>query len=751
MCPYEFTRRGFLATVGLGAAVVAAGSALSASPFGPGVTQALADDRNNLEALVNLRFGMFNHFNLGTFTDEEWAAPNQSPALFAPTAVNCEQWADAAKAAGMSYGVLTTKHHDGFALWPTAYGEQNVMHSPYPHDIVQQYVDAFRSRGLRVGIYFSIWDRTAPVQSFGGHVGDTTQSITPGNMAYVLGQITELLSNYGEIDMFITDGYAWQMGQQALQYQQVRNHVKSLQPNIVMVDHGGLSQPWLGDAIYFEEPLGVRSPAGNTYASLQGQTISNGWFWHPSTPAQDPMAKDDILAHLSDLEPKYTSFILNCPPNRDGVLDANIVNRLAEVGAAWTPDLNRAPLPTQPLKVEWPVTPVAAYATGNHDGEPAFNAIDGRSDSGFETCWSTWSPTPGTGALALPQAITIDLGGLWSNVTSLQYLPKQFNRSGTTDGDITAYTVAVSTDGVTFTDVDTGTWPPGPQPKISEWARRDVAFVRLTASAATGDYANAGGFIVGGRLEKPVRRSSIVATDRTYRLVNRNSGKVLDAGDARAGNGSPVVQTAWSDADGQKFTLAETGDGYYTLRAQSNGALVEVANRSRDEGAPLGIWTEAEVFSQHWAVTPVGGGSALLTNRFSSKVMTIDNASTAEGAHAGQGQYDGAAEQQWQLVAINAPTPTPTPTPTSSASPTPSQGSGSPASPSATAAALVRRPEGVLASTGGAGGDSRATQALLAGAAVAAGGVLIARGRKRRRTAVPEKGGEPEGADEPLI
>src|SRR6059058_1510346 len=124
-----------------------------------------------LSDLVDLRFGMFNHFNLGTFTDEEWAAPNQDPALFAPTAVDCAQWAAAAAAAKMSYGVLTTKHHDGFALWPSAYGTQNVANSSYKHDIVQAYVTAFRAQGLRVGLYYSIWDRTYNVQAYNPRQG----------------------------------------------------------------------------------------------------------------------------------------------------------------------------------------------------------------------------------------------------------------------------------------------------------------------------------------------------------------------------------------------------------------------------------------------------------------------------------------------------------------------------------------------------------------------------------------------------
>ena len=72
-----------------------------------------------LALFVNLRFGMFLHFNMGTFHDAEWVDPGQDPKSFAPAALDCGQWADAAKAAGMTFGVLTTKHHDGFCLWPS--------------------------------------------------------------------------------------------------------------------------------------------------------------------------------------------------------------------------------------------------------------------------------------------------------------------------------------------------------------------------------------------------------------------------------------------------------------------------------------------------------------------------------------------------------------------------------------------------------------------------------------------------------
>ncbi|WP_435280482.1 RICIN domain-containing protein [Streptomyces koelreuteriae] len=646
MSSARMTRRTFLGAAG-------AATAATALPVVPGfsglLSQAVAaDTQTNLSKMVDMRFGMFNHFSLGTFTDQEWAEPNQSPALFAPPSVDCAQWAEAAAAAKMSYGILTTKHHDGFALWPSAHGTQNVANSSYRQDVVRAYCDAFRAKGLKVGFYYSIWDRTFGVEAWESRHKVTglevTDAIQPSDMTFMLGQITELLSNYGTIDIFMTDGYAWQMGQQAVSYQKIRSLVKKLQPDCVMIDIGGLVEPFLSDAIFFEEPLGITAPAGNTYAGMQGQTISNGWFWHPSTPAESLMSKAAILSHLADLEPKYTSFILNCPPNRDGRLDTNVVNRLAEVGAAWSPDISRPPLPTQLPRAEHPVTPVNAYATAFHTGEGPLNAIDGLSDVRYETCWSTWS-------LPLPQSITIDLGGVWSNVSTLEYLPKQWNRTDSTDGDITSYTILTSTDGATFTRVATGTWAGDGKTKLVEWPARNVGFVRIQVDAATGDYANIGGLRIGGRAAKPALVSTALPCDGTvYRLVARHSGKVADVEGARTANGTQVHQWPWLSQANQEWTFTGTGDGYYKIKGVDSGKLLEIGGLSRADGGNADIWRDADAPQQHWAVTPTGDGHYFLTNRYSGLCLGVDEGSTADGADLEQQPYASQERQQWQII-----------------------------------------------------------------------------------------------------
>ncbi|MEG1380595.1 MAG: alpha-L-fucosidase, partial [Bacteroidales bacterium] len=99
------------------------------------------------QAFLDLRFGMFIHYNMPTYSIHDWPDPNMAAELFSPTQLDCNQWADAALSAGMTYGCLTTKHHSGFCVWNTQTTDYHVGNTPYGKDVVRQYVDAFRSRG----------------------------------------------------------------------------------------------------------------------------------------------------------------------------------------------------------------------------------------------------------------------------------------------------------------------------------------------------------------------------------------------------------------------------------------------------------------------------------------------------------------------------------------------------------------------------------------------------------------------------
>ena len=419
---------------------------------------------------VDLRFGMFIHFGILTYTGS-WSKPNLDIKLFNPAGLDAGQWADAAVAAKMKYGVLTTRHHDGFALWPSSAGTFNVAHIPWrggKGDVVRAYVDAFRSRGLLPGLYYSIWDTTE---------GVAAGQMTDAKLAYVKTQLSELLTNYGPIPVLVMDGWSWQMGHNEIAYEEIRALVKSLQPDCLITDHAHLADPWDVDIISFEEPRGGWSPAGNTYPGAQGQKINasggNDWFWAPDIG--DVMTTADIVTrHLQDLEPKWTNFLLNCPPNRDGLLDAAIVARLAEVGAAWTPNSARPPLPAQGPQNDRPYTPVSATATS---GDPSA-AIDGKNDTDFI---SMWKP-----AGALPQWITLDLGRVQPDVGFLGCVPYYRKEKSSKDGNVTSYRISTSADGSNFTEAAAGTWAADGRMKAVAFGPTPARFVRFEVLAANG-------------------------------------------------------------------------------------------------------------------------------------------------------------------------------------------------------------------------------------------------------------------------
>ena len=603
--------------------------------------------QENLSAFADWRYGMFIHFNMGTFSDEEWASPNQDPLTFAPSNVDTDQWADVAAAAKMKFGILTTKHHDGFCLWPTAYTNYNAMSSGYKHDIVKMYTDSFRAKGLKVGLYFSVWDKTHDVQAYnnGRHGVAGSEFIEQSDVDSTLGEIEELMTNYGKIDLFITDGYSWQAGQQSVPYQKIRELVKSLQPNCILLDIGGLSVPYLGDAIFFEEPLGVHSPTGNTNASCQGQTISAGWFWHPSTPTSDPMSSSSIVSHLTDLESKYTNFILNCPPNRNGRLDSRIVERLNEVAASWSPNTLRAPLPPQPLRVEYPITPRSAYAATAHAGEEASNAIDGRSDVNYETCWSTW------GAAALPQSITIDLGGVFRGVSTLEYLPKQWGRNDTTDADITSYVVSTSTDGVDFTQRASGNWVANRELKFVEWASCDAAYVRIQVNAASGDYANLCEVRIGGRTAMPalVSATAMFNASDYFKFINYANRMALDSG-GNVAAGSSAKQWGWEQSPNLQWQIVDAGDGYYRIVNKTNGMVLDSGGDvAGDSDVKQRDWITSP--NLQWTLQRLGEGFYRVINRTNGMVLD-SGGKVPEGSAAKQSNWNGSTGQMWLIEKV---------------------------------------------------------------------------------------------------
>ena len=443
-----------------------------------------------LRNYVDLRFGMMMHFNMDTYYPSDWANARVNPLVWNPDSLDCGQWARAAKSAGMKFGLLTCKHHDGFVIWqsnvtPLVTPAYTIKQSKVPTmDVVKAYCDSFRAYGLQPGLYFSAYD---VAQGIGSPGGSCPSTLTAQQKAFLLAQITELCTNYGQIPLFCFDGWSWCMGDKNFPMDVVRDTIRKMQPNCLITDHNGLMRgPWGGEDFFMvEEPKGIFCPSGNTYASSQDQTITGSWFYNGSSNLN---SVDNIVkTHLNVLEPRYCNYLLNCPPNTHGKLDAAIVSRLAEVSAQWTPNATRARLPAQPLRIENPVVPVTATGGNN----PA-NAIDAKMDYGTETDW--------TGTVG--GTITLDLGSATANVGAFGYLPSQAGAYTTTStaGEITTHSVAVSTDNSTWTTVvNNGAWAATNSPKVDTFPRSTARYVRLTVGAVNSGTPTASEFGVGTR------------------------------------------------------------------------------------------------------------------------------------------------------------------------------------------------------------------------------------------------------------
>lgn len=284
-----------------------------------------------LQWLKDAGFGMFIHFSfdsqLGVVISHSMAGASQDylnrfindlPKTFNPSKFSGEEIAILAKLAGMKYIVLTTKHHSGFALWDTRTTDFSIKNTPYGKDLVKEYVEACRKYGLAVGFYYSPEDFHFLHQN-----GQTVRRRFPEPVSdevmakyldFTETQLTELMTNYGKIDVVFFDG-----GEGALQ-EKSKEVVWRIQPE-VLVTRGAISTP--------EQYVpGIASDE----AWEANATMGTQWQYKPTN--DDYKSGGRLIEILIESRAKGGTFLLNVGPKPNGELPIEQEERLREV-AAW--------------------------------------------------------------------------------------------------------------------------------------------------------------------------------------------------------------------------------------------------------------------------------------------------------------------------------------------------------------------------------------------------------------------------------
>ena len=280
-----------------------------------------------------MRFGMFVHWGPVSLTGKEisWSRGAGTPVdvydnlykRFDPTLFNADDWVALAKAAGMKYLVLTTKHHDGFCLFDSKLTDYKITNTPFKRDVTREVADACRRQGVAFGAYYSVcdWhDPDFPLTSPGGRVKRPTSDLDAYNK-YLLGQVRELLTRYGPLVTIWNDVPQDFKGRGATEIQMAR----TLQPDVLINNRTGDG----GDYLTPEQKIGAFNNV-KPWESCMTISAHNHWAWGGDQDGVKPLAS--VVGMLVDCAGRDGNMMLNVGPEPTGVINADQAGRLREMG-----------------------------------------------------------------------------------------------------------------------------------------------------------------------------------------------------------------------------------------------------------------------------------------------------------------------------------------------------------------------------------------------------------------------------------
>lgn len=300
------------------------------------------------------KFGMFIHWGVYSVLGKgEWVMNNDKmsvaeyakiPPRFNPVQYDPAAWVSLAKSAGMRYITITSKHHDGFAMWATKQNHYNIVEStPYGKDVLKPLAEECRRQGVKLFFYHSHLDWHSPDYYPRGRTGQTAGRPPQGDfnryLDYMDAQLTELLTNYGDVAGIWFDGI-WDRKDADWRLRRTYDLIHKLQPAALVGNNHHLA-PFDGeDFQMFEKDLPGQNNTGFSGDSKIGtlpletcDTISGAWGYN----AEDTKYKSSkqLVGYLARAAGNNANFLLNIGPKPDGTIQPEFVSRLHEIGE-WT-------------------------------------------------------------------------------------------------------------------------------------------------------------------------------------------------------------------------------------------------------------------------------------------------------------------------------------------------------------------------------------------------------------------------------
>ena len=310
------------------------------------------------------RFGMFIHWGPYSVAGRgEWQRSHEElpkeayqPSIdaFQPHDFDAESWADAAEKAGMRYAVLTVKHHDGFCLFDSRHAISGVMTNGFGRDLLAEFLAAFRARGIKVGVYFSLIDWSHPdYPAYGDlnhpHRHDEAYRDVEHDwdryLDFLHAQVREVMSNYGKLDLLWFDFSYDDMSGEKWRARELVEMIRELQPEILLNNrleaNGGSfgsiaeAEPkqWAGDFVSPEQLIpaeGILDEAGSPIPWEACMTFNNHWGWYRGDHAFK--SSTTIIRKLIEVVSKGGNLLLNIGPDRDGRISGVELRILEDVG-----------------------------------------------------------------------------------------------------------------------------------------------------------------------------------------------------------------------------------------------------------------------------------------------------------------------------------------------------------------------------------------------------------------------------------